>query len=198
MSEKSKDILFLTLSAFLTAVAVQLFFKEVAFTPGGVTGLSIVLSALTSIEVEVVSLMISIPLLILGTVILGGQFGMKTLVITLLIPLFLNLIPQRGISDNLIVISLVGGILVGLSISLAIWRKCATGGTDIIAMLIHKCLPRIKVSVALFVVDMTIVLCSWLISGSYVTAIYSALSLGVIIITIQWSQKKLKKEKKHA
>ncbi len=198
MSEKSKDILFLTLSAFLTAVAVQLFFKEVAFTPGGVTGLSIVLSALTSIEVEVVSLMISIPLLILGTVILGSQFGMKTLVVTLLIPLFLNLIPQRGISDNLIVISLVGGILVGLSISLAIWRKCATGGTDIIAMLIHKCLPRIKVSVALFVVDMTIVLCSWLISGSYVTAIYSALSLGVIIITIQWSQKKLKKEKKHA
>ena len=54
-----KEILFLSLSSFLTALAVRLFFIEYSLTPGGITGLSITLSSLLQLPIDLISLCIS-------------------------------------------------------------------------------------------------------------------------------------------
>ncbi len=178
------DGIFLTISSLLTAIAVRFFFTEYALTPGGITGLSIVLHKMTGISVEMMSLLISIPLLIIATLFLGGKFGMKTLYVVFAIPFFLNIIPQIHSTNSILVASILGGFLVGIAIALACWRKCATGGTDTLAMIIQRVLQKIKLPVIIFVLDISIVCSSLLISKQWITSVYSAIALVVIVGTI--------------
>lgn len=85
-----KDYFWITVAAAMTALAVNLFFSSTGLAPGGITGLSIVCSSILHIEVSTMSLCISIPLLILSTIVLGKSFGIKTLYITIASPLFMK------------------------------------------------------------------------------------------------------------
>lgn len=182
--EMIKDYLLITISAFLMALAVNFFFAEHTLAPGGITGLSVVLSTFLSMPVENISLGISIPLLVMGLLFLGKGFGIKTLYITLMGPLFLKVIPQTHITDNLLVAGVIGGLLVGTAIGIAIIRGCSTGGTDLVAMLINKVIKFLKLPVILFMLDGFIIVASGIISKNFMISIYSLISLLLIIKTI--------------
>ncbi|HFL2397806.1 TPA: YitT family protein [Clostridioides difficile] len=182
--EMIKDYLLITISAFLMALAVNFFFAEHTLAPGGITGLSVVLSTFLSMPVENISLGISMPLLVMGLLFLGKGFGIKTLYITLMGPLFLKVIPQTHITDNLLVAGVIGGLLVGTAIGIAIIRGCSTGGTDLVAMLINKVIKFLKLPVILFMLDGFIIVASGIISKNFMISIYSLISLFLIIKTI--------------
>ena len=182
--EMIKDYLLITISAFLMALAVNFFFAEHTLAPGGITGLSVVLSSFLSMPVENISLGISMPLLVMGLLFLGIGFGIKTLYITLIGPLFLKVIPQTHITDNLLVAGVIGGLLVGTAIGIAIIRGCSTGGTDLVAMLINKVIKFLKLPVILFMLDGFIIVASGIISKNFMISIYSLISLLLIIKTI--------------
>lgn len=182
--EMIKDYLLITISAFLMALAVNFFFAEHTLAPGGITGLSVVLSTFLSMPVENISLGISMPLLVMGLLFLGKGFGIKTLYITLMDSLFLKVIPQTHITDNLLVAGVIGGLLVGTAIGIAIIRGCSTGGTDLVAMLINKVIKFLKLPVILFMLDGFIIVASGIISKNFMISIYSLISLLLIIKTI--------------
>ena len=182
--EMIKDYLLITISAFLMALAVNFFFAEHTLAPGGITGLSVVLSTFLSMPVENISLGISMPLLVMGLLFLGKGFGIKTLYITLMGPLFLKVIPQTHITDNLLVAGVIGGLLVGTAIGIAIIRGCSTGGTDLVAILINMVIKFLKLPVILFMLDGFIIVASGIISKNFMISIYSLISLLLIIKTI--------------
>ncbi len=140
------------------------------------------------------SLAISVPLLILATVLLGKGFGVKTLYITLITPICMELIPTFNLSQACgklpwfiapLVSALAGGILVGAAVGIALNRQCATGGTDVIALLIQYVFRFLKVPTILFCLDGSVVIASGVISGNAWIAAFSLLSLFVIMQTIQ-------------
>ncbi|MFI3284653.1 MAG: YitT family protein [Erysipelotrichaceae bacterium] len=186
-----KEFIPLLISALLMVIAVQCFFTEYSLTPGGITGLSISLSALLSIPIDVISFSISIPLFLISTLIFGKSFGIKTLCIILMLPLLLKVFPEIHITNSIILASILGGLLVGISISITIHKKCATGGTDTIARLIHLIFKDIKIPTILFAIDMVIVLSSCVISKNIMTALFSTLSLFVIMQTIKFNTRKV-------
>lgn len=187
------DYLYITSGSFLIALAVNLFLKEHTLAPGGVTGFSIVLNKLLGIPIDFVYFGISIPLLILGIKFLGKSFGIKTLYMTVAAPVFLRIIPQIHVTNNIVLACIGGGLLVGIGIGIALLRGCTTGGTDLAATLLNKVIPGIKIPVFLFMLDGLVVLSSGLVSGDYKTAIYSMISLVVIIKTIDFMLKKFSK-----
>ena len=189
-----KDFLWITLSAIFTAMAVNLCFQSTGLAPGGITGLSIIFSLITHIPVSYMSLAISVPLLILATVLLGKGFGVKTLYITLITPVFMELVPVfdlSGACSNLpwfvapLIAALAGGVLVGSAVGIALNRQCATGGTDVIALLIQYVLRFLKVPTILFCLDGSVVIASGVISGNAWIAGFSLLSLFIIMQTIR-------------
>ena len=184
-----KEIGFLVLSSGLTALAVRLFFVEYSLTPGGITGMAIILSSLLRLPVDFISLCISVPLLMISFFVLGNKFVFKTILITVMIPLFLRMIPQIHVVNHILIASIFGGILVGISISIAIRERCATGGTDTIAYLIQKIIQKMnhrwKLSKIIFMIDMIIVIFSCVISKQFYTSFFSAISLGIIVMTIK-------------
>jgi len=158
--------------------------------PGGITGMSIVVNATAGLPVEYVSLGISASLLIMGILFLGKSLGIKTLYIKLTAPLFLKVIPQTHITNSLFIAGIAGRLLVGSAIGIAILRGCATGGTDLLAMLINKVFTKFKLPMILFVLDGIVVLGSGIISKNYMVSIYSLISLFVIINTISYTTKR--------
>lgn len=193
-----KDYGWITFAAFITAVAVNFFFVDTGLAPGGITGLSLVCSTIIGIPVSTMSLCISIPLLILSTVVLGKSFGIKTLYITLVSPLFMKILPEIHTTQalqeihpiaELIVAGLLGGILVGTAIGIALNHACATGGTDVIALLIQHVFKFLKVSTILFFLDGSVVIASGVITQNVFISIFSFLSLMVIIQTISFVTK---------
>jgi len=184
--ELIKDYFLITLSSLLMAVAVNFFFKEHTLAPGGITGMSIVVNAIMGLPMEYVTLGISVPLLIMGTIFLGKNFGIKTLYITITTPLFLKIIPQIHVTNNLLIAGIVGGLLVGTGIGIALVRGCATGGTDLLALLLNKVIKFLRLPVILFLLDGTVVILSGFISKNYAVSIYSFISLFVIIQSINF------------
>lgn len=196
-----KDYAWITFAACITALAVNFFFKTTGLAPGGITGLSLVCSTIIGVPVEYMSLCISIPLLILSTIVLGKGFGIKTLYITLATPIFMHIIPTMHVTKTLydihpllelIVAGVCGGLLVGSAIGIALNHACATGGTDVIALLIQHVFKFLKVSVILFFLDGSVVISSGVITQNVLISIFSFLSLLVIIKTISYiTSKKL-------
>lgn len=189
------DYGFITLSALLTAAAVNVFFVSTGLAPGGITGLSIICALITGIPIAYMTLCIAIPLLVLATVLLGKSFGIKTLYITLATPIWMKFIPDVKLMEVLgflpdmgiaLLAAVVGGILVGLAIGIALNRGCATGGTDVIALLIQHFLKFLKVPVILLVLDGSVVIASGFISRDVFIAVFSFLSLLIIIYTIKF------------
>ena len=201
MNTKSKtgeliwDYISMTISALLTAFAVNWVFQSTGLAPGGITGLSIICSFITKIPVSVMSLCISVPLLILGILLLGKSFGIKTLYITFAAPVCMKFVPYIDFSGllsglphlvMLFLASVIGGLLVGGSVGIALNHNCATGGTDLIALLIQHFFPFLKLSSILFALDGSVVIASGIISGDFMIAVFSLLSLFIIIHTIKF------------
>lgn len=187
----------ISISALLTAIAVNFFFASTTLAPGGITGLSIVFSTMLQIPIATMSLCISIPLFVLATLILGKSFGVKTLTITLLTPLFMKIIPIFYLSTlnlsplfTLSIAAIFGGILVGCAIGIALRHQCATGGTDVLALLIQKCIHRIPLPILLFCLDGSIVIASGCITKNIMISLFSLISLWIIVKTIEIITKK--------
>lgn len=193
------DVLWISVSAILTAIAVNFFFSATGLAPGGITGLSIIFSLISGAPVDITSLCISIPLLVLGIFILGKNFGMKTLYITFATPLCMRLIPMIDVTQYmtflphyimLLFVAIAGGLLVGSAIGIALNRSCATGGTDLIALLVQYFIPILKVPKILLVLDGGVVIASGFINNDMMIAVFSFISLLIIIQTIKFFTEK--------
>ena len=124
----------------------------------------------------------------------GQRVQIKTLYITLITPLFMEIVPVldlKGICAALpwvaapLIAAIAGGILVGAAVGIALNHQCATGGTDVIALLIQYVFRFLKVPTILFCLDGSVVVASGMISGNIWIAGFSLLSLFIIMQTIR-------------
>lgn len=110
-------------------------------------------------------------------------------------PVFMGLLPSIHATQflydihpmlELIVAGILGGLLVGSAIGIALNHDCATGGTDVIALIIQYAFKFLKLSVILLVLDGTVVITSGVITQNIFISIFSFLALMVIIQTITY------------
>ncbi len=83
-----KSFLTITLAMFIISVAIYFFLIPSEVITGSVTGLAMVLAKITSLSISTLTFVINVLLLILGIVLIGKEFGAKTIYASLLLPLF--------------------------------------------------------------------------------------------------------------
>ncbi len=88
LKEEIVAYLLVALGSLLFAVGDVMFVNPYNLAPGGVYGLANVFHALWGWKISVAGICMDIPLLIIGTIILGPRFGIKTIVSVVLIPIF--------------------------------------------------------------------------------------------------------------
>jgi uncharacterized membrane-anchored protein YitT (DUF2179 family) len=137
--EKFISYLFILLGSGIVAIAFNLFLLPNRIASGGVSGISTITDFLFGFEPAYVQWAFNIPLFIAGVLLLGKQFGLKTLIGTIFLPfvVFLTKDMDPATTDPLLG-AIFGGIGVGLGLGLVFRGKASTGGTDLAAQIIHK------------------------------------------------------------
>jgi uncharacterized membrane-anchored protein YitT (DUF2179 family) len=123
----------------IIALAFNVFLLPNQIASGGVSGISTILLNVFGWEPAYVQWAFNIPLFIAGVVLLGKQFGVKTLVGTIFLPfvVFLTNDIEPWTNDALLG-ALFGGICVGLGLGIVFRGNASTGGTDLAAQIITK------------------------------------------------------------
>lgn len=167
------EYFYIVLGSFITAFAITVFTNPSKIAPGGVSGVSTILYHAFGFDLSLTMLLQNIPLFIVGTLLFGKQFGLKSLLGSVLLSLFSSLIGNvlgyDGILDlskdmNVWLSCLFGGVISGVGIGIVMKSGANTGGTDIIAQIAARYL-HIPLGTSLFIVDGIVILCSAFIFG---------------------------------
>lgn len=137
-----KDILFILAGTCLYAFGLVTFNIANELAEGGVTGITLILRALFQINPAYSTLLINIPLILIGGKILGKNSFYYTILGTISLSAFLwvwQLFPVViDLDHDLLIASLLAGLAAGLGSGLVYRAGGTTGGTDIIARILEK------------------------------------------------------------
>ena len=130
----------ITLGSLLTAVGLDMFLIPNRIAAGGVSGLATVIFHVFGFPVGLTMLVLNIPLFLASLRVLGPRFGIKTLYGFLTLSVFvdlLNPVLASPTNDSLLA-SIYGGVIVGLGLGIVFRAGGTTGGTDLAAQLILR------------------------------------------------------------
>lgn len=165
------------------ALGYVFFISPYKIVPGGVYGLAIVIHYAFGFPTGVTALCFDIPLILIGLKVLGPRFGWKTVLGFVSMAVFVDVITWcnvyfRGGSDLPLVTnspllsSIYGGVLIGIGLGLVFKSKASSGGTDLIAMMIHK-YTHISLGNLMIYVDSVIVLVGFAYFREWEIPLYS-------------------------
>ena len=200
---------YLVLGSALFAVGDVMFVNPYHLAPGGVYGLANVFNALWGWKISLAGICMDIPLLLIGTWILGPRFGVKTVVSVILIPVFTYFLEiwwgyaplihdgaffdteahsalyfmdgdvKKYFMPDFFLNTMVSGLIYGLAIGVIFRSGATSGGSDIISMIIHK-YTKISLGTLVLIVDSIISLTTLLAFEDIRLPIYS-----IILIFIE-------------
>lgn len=190
------DWIYIIFGTFLTGFGISVFMNPARLAPGGVSGLGTIIYHVIedktgkTMELGLIILFLSIPIYLLGLAVFGKEYGIRTLMGTLLLSLFtfiFDSIFPNGIIDyskesSLWLCTLFTGLTNGIGIGLVMRTGSNTGGTDIIAQILARYTP-LGMGNALLFVDGTVILSSIFIFGIE-NALYSAVVSIIISLII--------------
>jgi len=194
-----KDYCTIIIGTFIVAVGIVVFIAPLKLAPGGVYGIAIIMHHLFGWRLGLTGLGLEIPLLLLGTWLLGSKFGAKTVVGIISLAGFISLLEfvygyeplismpgNSAIADPTanFIIALFGGVIVGVGLGLIFRTRATSGGTDIVAMIIAKYVKHIPLGTILMIVDSVIVLLALVVFESWTIPLYSWFVIYVTGFTI--------------
>jgi uncharacterized membrane-anchored protein YitT (DUF2179 family) len=176
------------LGSIVLALGYVLFIVPHHIVPGGIFGLSIVIKELGGMSVGLTALLINIPLLLIGSRVLGSETGFKTafsmVTVSALVDGLSYLTSGKIIVQDVLVSSIFGGVLIGLAVFIVMKAGATTGGNDILVRIISK---RVKLpySSLILMVDGVVVLLGVMVFGDFTMAAYCVIAIVSISKTIE-------------
>ena len=174
-----KDYLVITLGIFIAAVAVYFFLVPSGVTVGSASGFGVVLSYFIPLPLSVITFIINVVLLVIGFIIIGKDFGIKTVYSSLSLSVFLGLFeivfPNQGPIMGDQFVDMICYLFV-IAIGQAILFKCnaSSGGLDIVGKIINKFF-RIELGQAISIAGICVALMSALIPGAQAKSVVLSL-----------------------
>lgn len=154
--------------------ALKSFLVPNKFFDGGVTGISLLIHELYEVNIAYVIIIANIPFIIMGAFQVNRAFAVKTFVAVIGLGLCLQFIPYPAVTSDLLLVSIFGGVFMGIGVGLAIRGGCALDGIEVLALYTGK---RISFTISEIILGLNIVI--FLIAALKLglpTALYSILT----------------------
>ncbi|MBU0997869.1 MAG: YitT family protein [Firmicutes bacterium] len=187
--KKIKQYLFLTLGVFIMAFAFYFFVIPSEIVIGGTTGLAMVVNRyLPNLPISIIALFFNVLFLISALILIGKREFVRSIYGSLLFPAFLALfeltipVPQFG-GNDLLMISLYSGGLIGIGFAIVIHNGGTTGGTDIGVQIVQK-YTRLTIASAIYVVEASIIILGAVTSPSGISSGFIAALYAIVIVFI--------------
>ncbi len=203
-----KDIFTYTKNIFLTiagtcilAFGTAVFIIPFDIVAGGMSSIAIIISKiLTFLTVEQLIFIVTWTLFFLGLIVLGLDFGIKTLISAIVYPFAITLFGKlvspdvlngffdikNGPHDEiaLLMAAVVGGVFIGAGCAVTFLGGGSTGGTDIIAFTLCKFFKKWRSSVVIFLTDAVTIALGMFILNDFVVSLLGVLSALVSAIVV--------------
>jgi uncharacterized membrane-anchored protein YitT (DUF2179 family) len=180
---KVSHYLLIIIGTFLMAASVNLVYDPLDMVTGGVTGLAIVIKKITSVWIKggvpiwLTNLLLNIPLFLAAWLVRGKTFLKNTFFATISLTVALYIVPTFDIVyQDYLLAAVFGGVLGGIGLGLVFMTLSSTGGTDLLAMVLHKFMPYYTVPQILTVIDGLIVFAG-VISFGLTKALYAIIAV---------------------
>ena len=183
INSELKNVIFILVGLFCSSAAYNLYLIPNNIAAGGFTGIGQLVNSVVDIKVGTVSILLIIPLFLVSMKSLGLRFGFRSLLAMLGLSLFIDYIPMPAATNDLLLATVFGGVLGGVGFGLILRGSATTGGTDMLASLIHRFFPAIRVSVGIFAIDGLVILASAFVfdQQSAMYALISAFLMNVMV-----------------
>lgn len=179
------DVTLITLGIFLMAAGFYYFMVPYNLITGGVGGLAIVIQELFQFNVLILVYAFNLSFLLLGWLVYGTTFFMKTILGSLLYPVALTIFAALEVeltlvplTDDLLLAVIFSAVLMGGGFGLVIRHGGTTGGADIPIKIIYDFF-KIPFSTAVYIIDGTIVVLGTLVFGLEI-GMYSVVAVFLI------------------
>ena len=159
-----KEFAIITIGTIIIGAGVYFFMLPSQVSVGSGAALAMVLSNFIPLSVSAITLIMNVGLLIIGFLLIGPEFGIKTVYCSVLLPLILGVFERifpnfQSITQEPILDVLCNILLVGIGLSILFPRNASSGGLDIVAKLMNKYL-KIELGKAMAYSGMAVALSS--------------------------------------
>ena len=178
------NVLLIAAGLLLATLGYRLYLIPNNVAPGGFTGIGqIVNHLLPAVGVGMVNLILNVPLFVLSLRSMGLGFGLRSLLSSVALSLLLDYLPVPAMTDDVLLSAVFGGVLCGAGFGLVLRGHATTGGSDMLASIVHRHVPALKVSVCLFATDATVVIASGFVFDA-AAAMYALISVFVMNVVM--------------
>ena len=193
-----KKFAVIILTAVTGAIGMNMFLIPAGIFSAGANGLAQIISRLfaenlnMNVDTGFLILILNIPIALLGLYKLGLGATLLTFINTLGISLAIMIMPKIGITDNPLMASIVGGVLIGVGAGFSLKYGFTTGGMDIVALVLSKTTGRTVGNLMLVTNAIIISIAGFLFDWE--TALYTIISIYAMITIVDMihtSQQKL-------
>ena len=133
-----KDFALITLGIFSAAFGFKGFLLSNHFIDGGVTGISLLISALTPIPLYLLILLINIPFIILAYSVIGKTFAKKTAIAISGLAFVVATVHFPDVTKDNLLVALFGGFFLGAGIGLSVRGGAVIDGTEVLAIYLSR------------------------------------------------------------
>jgi uncharacterized membrane-anchored protein YitT (DUF2179 family) len=133
-----KDILLITIGIFSAAFGFKGFLLTNHFIDGGATGISLLISALTSIPLYLLIICVNIPFVILGYKVIGRTFAIKTALAISGLALCVATVHFPDITKDNVLVAVFGGFFLGAGIGFSVRGGAVIDGTEVLAIFLSR------------------------------------------------------------
>lgn len=159
------DYLLMFIGTGLMALGIQWIYDPTGLVTGGFTGIAIIMKDITAAIVPgglplwLTNILLNIPVFLIAFRIKGKRFIGRTAFSTIMLSVWLYLIPSMNLAEgDLTIATIFGGVISGIGIGLVLLARATTGGTDMVAVLIQHKLRHYSVVQILQVIDGIVVI----------------------------------------
>ena len=155
-----KNDLMAVLGLLIAAVAYRMYLIPNRVVAGGFTGVGQLLTHALGVSVGTVNILLNVPLFLVSMKSMGLRFGLRSLAAMLLLSLLIDHLPLPPATDDMLLASVYGGTISGIGFGLILRGSATTGGTDMLASLLHRLIPVLRVSYGIFFFDGLVIIAS--------------------------------------
>ncbi len=171
----------------LIAVGLDLFLVPNKIAAGGISGVSVVLFHTMNLPVGASMLVMNIVFFIVGFMVIGKGFGLKTIIASALLSVFVDgltyINPVKPFTDDLLIAVIFGDLLTGMGMAVVFNQNSSTGGTDILARILGR-YASINIGRALLIIDFAVAASAGVFLKSVEVGMYSLLAVIINCLSI--------------
>jgi len=149
------DTIYIVSGILFCGFALKGFLVPNQFFDGGVTGISLLLHELYHWNIGFVIILANLPFIIVGASQISKTFAIKTLMAVIGLALCLHFLPYPQITSDKLLVSIFGGVFMGLGVGLAMRGGCALDGIEVLALYTGK---RVSFTISEIILGINIII----------------------------------------